>query len=296
MNRPTVPVCDYEGSTYQTDFWDAGGREYEDQAEAVAIKRLMPHKGNRLLEVGAGAGRNTMRYAGFDQIVLLDYSRTQLEQAQARLGRSERFVFVAADVYRLPFGSTVFDAATMIRTLHHLAEPEDALRNIHQSLARGATFLLEYANKQNVKAILRWAMRQQEWNPFHHDTIEFAELNYDFHPAMVGKWLSETGFCVQRKLTVSHLRAGFLKRTVPLRVLVGLDSALQWTGNWWQLSPSVFVQSCVEGEPESISKDLVWRCPSCGSVDLKSSPGGLECDHCDRVWPLSDGIYDFKGE
>jgi ubiquinone/menaquinone biosynthesis C-methylase UbiE len=296
MNKREVPVCDYEGSTYQRDFWDAGGREYEDQVEAVAIKRLMPKRGSRLLEVGAGAGRNTMRYTGFDQIVLLDYSRTQLEQAQARLGESERYIYVAADIYRLPFDSAVFDAATMIRTIHHLAEPRDALRNIHYSLAQGAMFVLEYANKQNFKAILRWATRQQEWNPFHRDTIEFAELNYDFHPEVIDKWLSETGFCIRRKLTVSHFRAGFLKRTVPLRILVGLDSVLQWTGNWWQLSPSVFMQSRVEGEPESIKGDLIWRCPSCSSVDLDSSADGLKCGNCSRVWPLRDGIYDFKGD
>ena len=155
MKKRDVPVCDYDGSTYQRDFWDAGDREYEDQVEAVAIKRLMPKRGSRLLEVGAGAGRNTLRYTGFDQIVLLDYSRTQLEQAQARLGVSDRFIYVAADVYRLPFDSAVFDAATMIRTLHHLAEPGDALRNIHYSLAPGGAFVLEYANKQNFKAILR---------------------------------------------------------------------------------------------------------------------------------------------
>ncbi len=296
MNKRDVPVCDYEGSTYQRDFWDAGDREYEDQVEAVAIKRLMPKRGSRLLEVGAGAGRNTMRYMGFDQIVLLDYSRSQLEQAQARLGVSERFIYVAADIYRLPFDSAVFDAATMIRTLHHLAEPRDALRNIRYSLVQSAAFVLEYANKQNFKAILRWATRQQEWNPFRRETIEFAELNFDFHPVMIDKWLSEIGFCIRRKLTVSHFRAGFLKRTIPLRMLVGLDSVLQWTGNWWQLSPSVFVQSRVQGKLEPIKDDLIWRCPSCSSLDLESSADGLKCGNCSRVWPLRDGIYDFKGD
>ena len=40
-----------------------------------------------MLELGAGAGRNTPRYAGFERIVLLDYSTTQLAQAQEKLGR-----------------------------------------------------------------------------------------------------------------------------------------------------------------------------------------------------------------
>ncbi len=103
MDKNTPPVCDYEGSDYQSSFWDQGGREYEDRTEAIALKRLLPKHGRLMLELGAGAGRNTPRYLGFDRIVLLDYSRTQLEQAQARLGKSDQYIYVAADVYRLPF-------------------------------------------------------------------------------------------------------------------------------------------------------------------------------------------------
>ena len=55
----TPPVCDYEGSDYQTSFWDQGGRQYEDLAETIALKRLLPAQGKLLLELGAGAGRNT---------------------------------------------------------------------------------------------------------------------------------------------------------------------------------------------------------------------------------------------
>ena len=88
MPAPEPPICDYEGSDYQASFWEQGGREYEDRAEAVALRRLLPPAGSLLLELGAGAGRNTPRYAGFHRVVLLDFSRTQLEQAQSRLGTS----------------------------------------------------------------------------------------------------------------------------------------------------------------------------------------------------------------
>src|SRR5512138_1964571 len=101
MSHP--PICSYEGSDYQTSFWDQGDRRYEDAVEGVALRRLLPKSGRLLLELGAGAGRNTPRYLGFDRVVLLDYSRTQLEQAQQRLGKSDKYIYVAADVYRLPF-------------------------------------------------------------------------------------------------------------------------------------------------------------------------------------------------
>src|SRR5450759_5273303 len=113
------PVCDYEGSDYQSRFWETGGRDYEDRCEAIALKRLLPRRGSLMLELGAGAGRNTLRYRGFDRVVLLDYSRSQLKQAQERLGASDSYIYVAADIYRLPFVVGLFDASTMIRTLHH---------------------------------------------------------------------------------------------------------------------------------------------------------------------------------
>ena len=97
MNN-TPPVCDYEGSDYQQSFWEQGGRQYEDLSEAIALKRMLPKGGKLMLEVGAGAGRNTPRYAGYERIVVMDYSTTQLAQAQQRLGQSDKFIYVAADV------------------------------------------------------------------------------------------------------------------------------------------------------------------------------------------------------
>ncbi len=55
MDKNTPPVCDYEGSDYQSSFWDQGGREYEDRTEAIALKQLLPKHGRLMLELGAGA-------------------------------------------------------------------------------------------------------------------------------------------------------------------------------------------------------------------------------------------------
>lgn len=87
MPEDTPPIIDYEGSDYQSTFWDQSNRQYEDSAEMTALKRLLPPGGDLLLELGAGAGRNTPRYAGYKRVVLLDYSLTQLIQAQERLGK-----------------------------------------------------------------------------------------------------------------------------------------------------------------------------------------------------------------
>ena len=293
MTNP--PVCDYEGSDYQKSFWDQGGREYEDRTEAIALKRLLPKSGRLMLELGAGAGRNTPRYVGFERIVLLDYSRTQLEQAQQRLGTSDKYIYVAADVYRLPFVDGLFDGATMIRVLHHMSDAPKALGQVKQVLGPGGTFILEFANKLNLKAILRYWLGKQKWSPFTLEPVEFVELNFDFHPQAVFNWLKELGFNIEKVLTVSHFRMGFLKRVVPVSVLVFLDSIFQWTGALFQLTPSVFVKSVVGGTSSGYhGLTSIFKCPKCGSTNLLEKKEYLECTNCKSKWELKNGIYDFR--
>jgi ubiquinone/menaquinone biosynthesis C-methylase UbiE len=296
-NPEQPPVIDYEGSDYQTSFWDEGGREYEDQSERIALKRLLPDQGNLLLEIGAGAGRNTSRYSGYQRVILLDYSLSQLQGAQEHLGRCDRFIYVAGDVYRLPFVENLFDGATMIRTLHHMKDPLASMRQIQRVLKPESPFILEYANKQNLKAILRYLFGRQEWNPFSLEAVEFTELNFDFHPKSIRKWLTDTGFKLERQLTVSHFRINVLKKWIPTRVLVFWDSIFQLTGGWWQLSPSVFTRNQTTKTASTGTVTGFFQCPACRDdfSDADKEKDQLLCPSCGVSYPIIDGIYDFRG-
>ena len=293
MNDPYPAICDYEGSDYQASFWERGGRAYEDGAEALALRRLLPSSGEKLLEVGAGAGRNTSRYSGFAEVTLLDYSRSQLEQARRRLGDGPRYRFVVADVYRMPFAEGVFDTATMIRTLHHMQDPSAALQRVRQTLGEGGVFILEFANKRNLKAIARWLLRRQTWNPFDPAPVEFAQLNYDFHPKAVAGWLEASLFHVERRLPVSHLRLGWLKRHVPLGFLLGAESLLQRLGRAWLYTPSVFLRARAVGS-SPVATAGFWRCPACDSLEMEEADEGVCCRQCGRLWSNRGGIYEFR--
>jgi ubiquinone/menaquinone biosynthesis C-methylase UbiE len=290
MNTP--PICNYEGSDYQTSFWDQGGRAYEDAVEEKALKKLLPESGQLMLELGAGAGRNTPRYKNYKKIVLLDYSRTQLEQARERLGDNERYVYVAADVYHLPFVSGLFDGATMIRTLHHMADARLALEQVADVLQNKAVFILEFANKHNLKAILRYALKKQTWDPKAPEPVEFAALNFDFHPQTVKSWLQSLGFHMEKQLAVSHFRIGFIKKIFPASFLAWLDSLAQLTSDWWQLTPSVFTRNRLKVEKEVAAEGTFFRCPACGAA-LEDTPPLLKCS-CGQSFPFEDGIYDFR--
>jgi SAM-dependent methyltransferase len=294
MTEQQVPeICDYEGSNYRTDFWEGKGRDYEDRVERIAIRRLLPPAGSRLLDVGAGFGRYTNMFGGYKQVVLLDYSRSQLEAARQHYG-DEGFLYVAANVYQMPFAPGLFDAAVMIRVLHHMQDPRAALNQIREVMSRSGTFLLEYANKRNFKSVARWFLKRQDWDPYSLEPIEFVKLNYDFHPAYVRWALVDAGFVTGRTLTVSHFRVELIKRIAPVGLLVALDSLIQWTGGLWQLSPSVFVRSEAAGADEAAPAGAFWRCPDCRSLDMAEKPDRVVCGSCGAEWGRPNGIYDFK--
>ncbi len=291
-------VCSYEGSRYSTEFWD-GSRAYEDGVERVALQALLPSAGRTLIEIGAGHGRLVDLYQGYETVVLLDYARTQLEQAVARWGEagpggSPRYLFVQADFYRLPFVAGRFDAVTMIRTLHHAADAPSVLQGVSEILAPEGAFVLEFANKHNLKALLRYLLRRQTWSPFEQAPVEFVELNFDFHPRWIWAQLARVGLTREAVRTVSHFRLGALKRWVPTPLLVRLDALAQPTGALWQWSPSVFVRSRAGAETPEAAEDAFFACPDCGTPLGAPGEDRYACPSCGATWQREGAIYDFR--
>ncbi len=289
-SRP--PICNYEGSNYRTEFWEGRGRDYEDRVERLALERLLPHGGRRMLEVGAGFGRLTNEYDAFDQVVLLDYSLSFLQYAQEHLGRSSRYIYVAADAYHLPFHPGVFDGATMVRVIHHMAHVDAVLAQVRRVLVPSGVFILEHANKRNLKAMLRYALRQQSWNPYDDQPVEFVELNFDFHPEYIRRELKHAGFGIQERIPVSLFRLEQLKDNLPVDMLTTLDAMFQGSG--LLVAPSVFVRSLALGlTPNNMGGDLLFACPECGG-ELARRGDTITCLNDGLSWSIRDGIYDFK--
>lgn len=289
---PRPRICDYEGSNYRTDFWEGRGRNYEDRVERIALRRLLPDHGRRLLEVGAGFGRLTSEYNAYDQVVLMDYSFSQLKYAQEQLGISDRYLYVAADAYHLPFRPGIFDGVTIIRVIHHMSDVPSVLRQVRRAMISGGVLILEYANKRNIKAMLRYARHQQSWNPYDLKPVEFVELNFDFHPRYMRQELQAAGFDIKTSIPVSFFRLPGLKDRVPTGLLAGIDSVLQRTG--LHFTPSVFTRDIAVGEsPNNINHESLFVCPECGS-ELKRVGSTMVCQSCSQRWAIRDGIYDFK--
>jgi SAM-dependent methyltransferase len=286
-------ICDYEGSRYRHEFWEGQGRDYEDLVERIALRALLPPNGDTLVEIGAGYGRLASLYEGYQRVVLLDYARSQLEEAQRYLPHPDRYTFVVADVYRLPFVDNLFDVLTMVRVMHHLANVPCALAELQRVMRPEGVAILEHASKQHLKAIVRWLLRRQTWNPFDPQPVEFAELNFDFHPHWVRQQLTAAGFWAETTRSVSHFRIPLLKKLVPPHWLATLDSMAQPTGQWWQLTPSVFVRA--RAQKTSVEPpEGFFSCPICRSASLLPQAKALVCAGCGRHWRTDGGIYDFR--
>ncbi|MDQ7026280.1 MAG: methyltransferase domain-containing protein [Anaerolineae bacterium] len=292
MSDKAQRICDYEGSTYRTDFWEGQGRNYEDLVERQVLRQLLPAQGKRLLEIGAGFGRITEEYGNYEHVVLLDYSFSQLQYARERLG-DDGYTYVAADAYQLPFKAGVFDGATMIRVIHHFENVPKVLSGIRHVLANEACFILEHANKRNLKALLRHRIGKQAWNPNTLDSVEFVELNFNFHPDYIERELKTAEFEMQERIPVSFFRLGLLKRTIPVGVLVGLDTMLQKTG--WLIAPSIFTKNQAIGSGADnliVESDDIFACPQTGGELHRE--GNHFINATGTRWEIRDGIYDFK--
>lgn len=299
--QTSPPVIDYEGSQYETDFWVGRGRAYEDAVERLALRQLIPSKGKRIAEVGAAFGRLVELYQGYEQIILVDYSRSQLQTAAQRLGNDPRYVFAAGNVYSLPLADGVLDTLVMVRVMHHLADVRLALSELKRVTHSQGSVVVEYANKRNLKALLRWWLGKQSWSPNHREPVEFVKLNFDFHPDWMDERMAESGFTIQDRLAVSHLRLGLLKRSLPTSLLAGIDSSLFRVGSHYPVSPSVFVRMQTEGEPQRMSNtssftDIasLFRCPTCSGKLEQIQEDRLLCAICDLRYAKKIGVWDFK--
>ena len=290
-------VCDYENSPWRTEFWQ--GREYEDRAERIALTHMLPPRGTRICEIGAGFGRLAQFYLGYDQIILIDYARTMLQEAREHLRNTQyatRVTFAAADLYNLPLANSSLDTAVTVRVLHHVADIPRAFSEISRVVRPQGTYLTEFANKRHIKAILQYWLNRSRPNPFTLEPYEFVKLNFDFHPRYIVDELAKKNFVVQDKRAVSTFRIGLLKRTIPSNILAALDGNLQSPISKLSISPSLFYrnQSCKPGAP-SLNQSL-WRCPACGSTQIHESTEALACLACARAYPIIDGIIDFKSQ
>lgn len=235
------PLATYEDLAYRDVFWAT--RAYEDGCDRVALRALLPARGRRLLEVGAGFGRLVGEYAGYDEVVLVDPSDLHVSAARdAHLG-SARIDVRLGRAEALPLDDASVDTVVCVRVLHHIEDPRPALLEMHRVLRPGGTLVLEFANKRNLKAIARYLARRQSSSPLVPGPHRYRAFHVDHAPSDVRRWLRSAGFAVESTRSASLFRLPILSRHVPAHMLVGLERPLQRLLGELTPGPSVYVRA-----------------------------------------------------
>jgi len=169
-----------------------------------------------------------------------------------------------------------------------------ALRQARRVLAGAGCFVFEFANKRNLKAIVRYLLRRQPWNPRDAAPVEFVKLNFNFHPAWMATRWAEAGLRPEAIRSLSHFRLAPLKRALPPAWLARADSLFQPSGAWLQYTPSIMACLRHTHPPAGPEAAGLFRCPACGGTALTPAGAALHCPTCGQDWPAAGGLVDFK--
>jgi SAM-dependent methyltransferase len=243
----TITADQYNDPTHNyLHYWE--GRDYENQAEIVAIKRLL--KGRRFrhaVDIGGGYGRLCVLLAEYaEKVTLAEPSQQQLDIAKDFLKDYPQVERKLMQVEDLQFKDGSVDLFTMIRVMHHLPDPKIPFDELARALSDDGYIILEMANyshfRNRIKHLLKGKslplepvdIRSQK--NLREDEIPFVNHN----PHTVIRQLAHAGLKVERTLSVSNLRSPGLKKVVPHSVMVSLEKVLQQPLAGSHFGPSIF--------------------------------------------------------
>ncbi|MEW5855213.1 MAG: class I SAM-dependent methyltransferase [Myxococcota bacterium] len=118
---------------------------------------LASFAGKRVLDVGCGMGRNPywMLQAGAASVVAVDVDERSLAAARRNLAPFPNATVETRSVYELdPAATGLFDRVTCIGVLHHLQDPEEALRRMWRCVAPGGDLVLWCYGKEGNRLLL----------------------------------------------------------------------------------------------------------------------------------------------
>lgn len=150
MHTPANDVTQFHAVDQATNpssfvqFMNTSHAQTTAQSYKLAImEQLALHPGAAVLDVGCGAGQDTLDLARAvgpgGRVVGVDSSETMLQAARARAEQEQLVVeYVHADATQLPFADASFDGCQASRVLAHLQEPASALAEMVRVARPGA--------------------------------------------------------------------------------------------------------------------------------------------------------------
>jgi SAM-dependent methyltransferase len=316
-------ISDYDKYNYDYEkYWENPdvNRDYEDQAEKIVIRKLLKKVKTRnwFCDLGAGFGRLFDTYGDhFFNIILADYSIENLKKAQGHINKktnnqenkesslkNPNVFFVAANAYHLPFKPAVLDCLLSVRMMHHMEDPAVITKEISRVIRPKGKLVLEYANKRHFFEVIKAVLKKSKMSPFSLEPKKRGgDLFYNFHPKYIKDLIQNSEFRIQKLVSTSNLRHGFFKKTLGTKVMLLADKIFQPVFNLLKFGPSIFVfaERNQKGHGDSLITQYqnisdLFICPKCQSDDFMILKHEIRCKKCEKIYPVVDGIYDFRVE
>jgi SAM-dependent methyltransferase len=143
------------------DFWASSPEvadvyANDDRLVAFLLSRL-DVAGKRVLEVGAGTGRDSLALAERGaRVVTVDYSDQSLRLTRGVAG--SKLDIVCGDALGLPFADNSFDIVFHQGLLEHFRAPIDLLRENHRVLKPGGHVLVDVPQRWHYYTLMKHAL------------------------------------------------------------------------------------------------------------------------------------------
>lgn len=231
------------------------GRQYEHESEILALKSLLDEipKIDTILEIGAGFGRLVPAYLyRARKIIVSDPSSKLLAlvREKYRAKRNVKIIQARAENLNKKLPSKSVDLIIMIRVLHHLEDIDEFFDAAHRLLKPNGYIILEFPNKNHIKAIFKEISKGNLTFPLEIFTKNVGKakkckeksiLFQNFHPDLVKHKLKERSFIIKEGRSVSNIRLPIMKKIFACEFLLSLENRLQKPFYHIGFGPSIFL-------------------------------------------------------
>ncbi len=157
------------------------------------LKALTNFEGKKILEVGAGSGRDSFQLAENSATVfVLDYAPKSLAIIQ-NLNRetSARLFCIQADAYQIPVADGTFDIVFHQGLLEHFRDPLPILRENYRVLKTGGFLLVDVPQRYHIYTVIKHGLIfLNKW---------FAGWETEFSIHQLQRLMQTCGFTVRRQ-------------------------------------------------------------------------------------------------
>jgi SAM-dependent methyltransferase len=177
-------------------------------------------KGSLFLDAGCGIGRNSYwaMHGGAAGGVAFDIDDRSLMAARENLGVHPTISVRHQSIYEIP-EENIFDVAFSIGVIHHLAEPQLALRQLTRAVKPGGYVLIWVYGRENMNWLVRY------FDPIRRLLFKRLPLGLVYHLSLyptAALWLAlRTGlsrleyYRLLRNFSFEHLRAIVFDQMIP---------------------------------------------------------------------------------